>query len=57
MIEKPPYSQHSYAPSDYVLNLPVTPFVAQNGDAMMAGYKGRYYLRQDESGWIDYTDF
>lgn len=57
LLENPPYGKGSFAPSDYAIDLPVTPFVAQNEEVVMAGYKGRYYLRQDESGWVDYTDF
>lgn len=57
LLDKPPYKTGSFAPSDYVADLPVTPFVSQNGDVVMAGYQGRYYLRQDDSGWVDYTDF
>jgi len=57
LLETPPYAKNSFTPSDYVADLPVTPFVSQNEDVVMAGYKGRYYLRQDASGWVDYTDF
>lgn len=58
LLEKPPYAKKTLAPSDYVADLPVTPFVSQNDDeVVMIGYKQRYYLRQDASGWLDYTNF
>ncbi len=57
LLENPPYNNGSYVPSEYVKDLLITPFVSQNEDVIMAGYKGRYYLRQDASEWIDYTDF
>lgn len=57
LMEAPPYTKKSFAPSDYVADLPFTSFVAQNDEVIMAGYKQRYYLRQDAPEWIDYTDF
>lgn len=57
LLAKPPYAKNSYTPSDYVADLPFTPFVSENDEIVMTGYKGRYYLRQDTSGWVDYTDF
>jgi cellulose synthase operon protein YhjU len=57
LLEKPPYANTTFAPSDYVAGLPVTPFVSQNDEAVMIGHKQRYYLRQDASEWLDYTDF
>ena len=57
MLEEPPYMQKIFTPAGYVKDIPVTPFVSQNEGIIMAGYKGRYYLRQDDTGWIDYTDF
>lgn len=57
LLKNPPYAKNTFFPSDYVADLPLTPFVAQNEDVIMAGFKGRYYLRQDASGWVDYTDF
>jgi hypothetical protein len=57
LLDKSPYKTGSFAPADYVTDLPVTPFVSQNEDVVMVGYRGHYYLRQDDSGWVDYTDF
>ena len=57
LLEKPPYTKKTFTPSDYVADLPATPFVSQNDEVVMVGYKQRYYLRQDASGWLDYTDF
>ena len=57
LLANSPYNNGSFVPSEYVADLPVTPFVSQNEGMVVAGYKGRYYLRQDESEWVDYTDF
>lgn len=57
LLEKPPYSNKSFTASDYIVGLPVTPYVSQNDEVVMIGYKQRYYLRQDASEWLDYTDF
>lgn len=57
LLEKPPFANKTFLPSDYATDLPVTPFVSQNDEVVMVGYKQRYYLRQDASEWLDYTDF
>lgn len=57
MLEKPPNTNKTFTPSDYVADLPITPFVAENENVIMVGYRQRYYLRQDTSDWLDYTDF
>ncbi len=57
LLDKPPFANKTFAPSDYSAGLPVTPFVSQNEETVMVGYRQRYYLRQDASGWLDYTDF
>jgi len=57
LLEKSPYTKKTFSPSDYVDDLPTTPFVSQNEEVIMAGHKQRYYLRQDASEWLDYTDF
>ena len=56
-LAKSPYGKSGFVPSDYVANLPVTPFVSQNEEMVMAGFRGRYYFRQGASEWVDYTDF
>lgn len=56
LLEKSPFAKNSFAPSDYVTDLPTTPFVSQNDVVTVAGYDHRYYLRQDEAGWADYSD-
>jgi len=55
-METPPFAKNSFVPSDYVAGLPVTPFVAQNEEVVMAGYNHRYYLRQGTAGWVDYSN-
>lgn len=56
LMETPPFAKNSFAPSDYAAGLPVTPFVAQNEEVVMAGYNHRYYLRQDTAAWVDYSN-
>ena len=57
MLDKSPYSGGSASPADYVANLPVTQFVAQNERVTVAGYEGRYYLSLDLDKWEDYGEF
>lgn len=57
MLDKSPYSGGRVSPADYVANLPVTPFVAQNEQVTVAGYGGRYYLSRDMGKWEDYGEF
>ena len=40
LLAKPPYAKNSYTPSDYVADLPFTPFVSENDEIVMTGYKG-----------------
>lgn len=56
LLEAPPFTKNSFAPSDYVAGLPATPFVSQNDAVVIAGYNHRYYLRQDAAGWVDYSN-
>jgi len=56
MLEKSPFAKSSFAPSDYTADLPTTQFVSQNDEVSVAGYNHRYYLRQDETGWSEYSN-
>lgn len=56
LLENPPFTKNSFAPSDYVADLPITRFVSQNDEVTVASHAHRYYLRQDETGWLDYSD-
>ncbi|MFA6921731.1 MAG: cellulose biosynthesis protein BcsG, partial [Gallionella sp.] len=57
MLEKSPFTNNSFASSDYVVNLPVTQFVAQTDKTTVAGYNQRYYLTDGSNGWEDYAEF
>jgi cellulose synthase operon protein YhjU len=56
MLEKTPFVNKSFSPSEYAADLPITPFVSQNGEVIVAGYNHRYYIRQDETGWAEYSN-
>lgn len=51
MLKKSPFDEHPFEAADYVANLPTTRYVAQNENATVAEYKGRYYLKQGNSSW------
>ncbi len=56
MLDKSPYGD-SFLPADYAVELPTTPYVAQNEKLTVAEYNGRYYLNRGDAGWMDYTEF
>ncbi|MFZ5503477.1 MAG: cellulose biosynthesis protein BcsG [Pseudomonadota bacterium] len=56
LLEKNPYAGSRFSPADYVTDLPGTPLVSQNGEVAVMSRQGRYYLRQDASGWVEYSD-
>ncbi len=54
-LQKSPFDGASYLPSDYADGLPVTPFVAENGDTIVMRASSGYLLRQDaNSDWTPY---
>jgi cellulose synthase operon protein YhjU len=57
MLEQSPFNNNSFAPSDYVVDLPVTPFVAQNETTTVAEYDDQYYLKRGAAKWEAYTEF
>ncbi len=57
LLKNPPYKKGRFSPADYVAGLPATTFVSQNEDVTMVNIDGRYYLRQNNSEWVEYTDF
>ncbi|MDO8350962.1 MAG: cellulose biosynthesis protein BcsG [Gallionella sp.] len=57
MLENSPFTKNTFAPSDYVANLPSTQFVAQTENTTVIEESGRFYLKIGSSGWEDYTEF
>jgi len=57
LLKNPPYKKGRFSPMDYAVGLPATTFVSQNEEVVMANIEGRYYLRQNNSEWVEYTDF
>jgi cellulose synthase operon protein YhjU len=57
MLEKSPFDDEHFTPSEYVVDLPATPFVAQNEKTTVLEYKHRYYLNRGLDEWEDYTEF
>lgn len=55
MLEQSPYD--NFVPSDYVADLPLTPFVAQNETTTVAEYQGQYYLGRGATRWEAYAEF
>ena len=54
MLARSPFSAAGFAPSGYVAELPLTPFVAQNEDAVVIESGGGYLLRQGKENWVNY---
>jgi len=57
MLEQSPFQNGTFNPSDYVMGLPITPFVAQNEKVTVAEYNNRYYLSRNGKDWEDYAEF
>ncbi|HEX5337929.1 MAG TPA: cellulose biosynthesis protein BcsG, partial [Gallionella sp.] len=57
MLQKSPFESSRFAPSEYVVDLPVTRFVAQNEQVTVAEYNHRYYLNRGSNVWEDYAEF
>jgi cellulose synthase operon protein YhjU len=57
MLEQSPFAGKTFAPADYVANLPVTPFVAQNEKVTVAEYKNRFYYTRGDDKWENYSEF
>ncbi len=55
MLEQSPFIH--FNPADYVVDLPLTPFVAQNETTTVAKSGGRYYLSRGVTKWEDYMEF
>lgn len=54
MLARTPFSSAGFAPSDYIAELPATPFVAQNEDVAVIESGGGYLLKQGKEGWVNY---
>lgn len=57
MLENSPFTRNTYAPSDYVADLPSTRFIAQTENAMVIEENGRFHLKVGSQNWSDYTEF
>jgi len=57
MLENSPFTSNTYAPSDYVADLPSTRFIAQTENAMVIEENGRFHLKVGSQSWSDYTEF
>ncbi|MHB9118811.1 MAG: cellulose biosynthesis protein BcsG [Burkholderiales bacterium] len=55
MLAKSPFAGDSFAPSDYVNELPTTDFVSENEGMVVMRRDNRYYLRQGNDGWAEYS--
>lgn len=57
MLEQSPFNGNSFLPSDFVMELPVTPFVSQNETTTVAEHDGQYYLSRGATQWEPYAEF
>ena len=57
MLEKSPFAAAGFAPADYVRDLPVTEFVAQNENTTVLEYEHLYRISHGQGEWQDYTEF
>jgi cellulose synthase operon protein YhjU len=57
MLEKSPFTDNRFTPADYVVDMPTTPYVAQNEKTTVAEYRHRYYLNRGLDEWEEYTEF
>lgn len=56
MLENSPFTGDTYAPSDYVTDLPSTQFVAQSQSATVIEENSQLHLKQGSSSWEEYTE-
>lgn len=56
MLENSPFTGNTYAPSDYVTDLPSTQFVAQSQSTTLIEDNSRLHLKHGSSSWEEYTD-
>ena len=54
MIDKPPFDPAGFSPAEYVNNLPVTPYVAENEGSVMLEHRGKFMLRLGSDPWKIY---
>lgn len=57
MLEKSPFTRATFAPTDYAVGLPETPFLAQNENITVLEYDKKFYIGHGQSQWDDYTEF
>lgn len=54
LIESSPFADGGFSPMEYIAELPVTDFVAENEGVAMIRANNRYLLRQGSDGWKEY---
>jgi cellulose synthase operon protein YhjU len=57
MLEKSPFTDNQFTPSDYTVNLPTTQFVSQNEKMTVMEYNHHYYLKNNSGAWENYSEF
>ncbi len=57
MLAKSPFNGATFAPVDYVQNLPVTAFVAQSERTTVVEHDHLYHINRGQEQWEDYTEF
>lgn len=57
MLEKSPFTIHTFKPGDYTAGLPLTPFVAQNEKVTVAQFNDLFYLSRNGVDWEEYAEF
>lgn len=50
-IEKPPFGMATPSPENYLKNIPITRFVAENEDSVILKLGGSYYFRSNNINW------
>ncbi|MDP1594247.1 MAG: cellulose biosynthesis protein BcsG [Gallionella sp.] len=56
MLENSPFTSDTFAPSDYVADLPSTQFVAQSQSATVIEVNDQLHLRHGSSNWEKYSE-
>jgi hypothetical protein len=55
MLARSPFGAGGFAAADYAADLPLTHFVAQDGNNLLIENGGRYYLKQEKESWAEYV--
>jgi cellulose synthase operon protein YhjU len=54
IVERPPLGGESFSAGEYAVDLPSTPYLAENAGALMMQSGDKYYLRIEKEGWTQY---